>query len=358
MTTHPIHDRVLAFIADAAADRFEELALAVFAHQFESVPDYRRVCEARGRTPDCVRDWRDVPAVPTLAFKRLELRCAPAVRTFVSSGTTQGPEARSRHALPDLRLYHAAALGGLREFLFPDLERMPILSLIPTAAECPQSSLSQMAAWAAEAFGTPESATFAAGERLEFAALAAALRHGETSGEPVCLLATTAALTRFLEYCRDAGWEFRLPHGSRLMDTGGTKGVSRPLSRNGLLQAVWSRLAIPGYFVVNEYGMSELSSQFYDNVLRDRRLGRVVHRAKAGPHWVRTRVVDARGGDEVAAGESGLLCHTDLANAGTAVCVLTEDVGRIGADGFEILGRVAGAQPRGCSLTLAEFSEA
>ena len=64
------------------------------------------------------------------------------------------------------------------------------------------------------------------------------------------------------------------------------------LSRNGLLQAVWNTFAIPGYFVVNEYGMSELSSQYYDNVIRDRYHGRGTHRAKAAPHWMRPRVLD------------------------------------------------------------------
>ena len=108
-----------------ASATFEALALEVFAHQFECIPAYRRVCEQRGTTPATVHDWRDIPPVPALAFKHLELRCGPAQRTFVSSGTTHGPEQRSRHALPDLRLYHAAAISGLKEFLFPDVPSMP-----------------------------------------------------------------------------------------------------------------------------------------------------------------------------------------------------------------------------------------
>src|SRR5262249_30265129 len=145
------------------------------------------------------------------------------------------------------------------------------------------------------------------------------------------------------------------PHSSRLMDTGGAKGTTRPLSRNGLLQAVWNTLAIPGYFVVNEYGMTELSSQFYDNVIRDRHHGRGTHRAKAGSHWTRTLVLDPGTLREVAGDARGVLCHIDLANAGTAVAVLTEDVGRRTRDGFEVVGRVEGAEARGCSLALAEF---
>jgi len=313
------------------------------------------VCERRGQTPATVRDWQAIPPVPAVAFKHMELRCGPAERTFVSSGTTQGPQQRSQHMLPDLRLYHAAATAGLKEFLFPDVPSMPILSLVPAVADTPTSSLAQMVAWATETFGAAGSATFATAERFDFTAFRDAL----SSREPVCIMTTTGALVRFLDRCRDAGWCFRLPHGSRLMDTGGAKGTSqgapRMLSRNGLLQAVWNTFAIPGYFVVNEYGMSELSSQYYDNVIRDRYHGRGTHRAKATPHWLRTRLLDPATLHDVRPGEPGLLCHVDLANAGTALAVLTEDIGRAVRDGFDILGRAAGAEARGCSLALADF---
>jgi hypothetical protein len=134
------------------------------------------------------------------------------------------------------------------------------------------------------------------------------------------------------------------------MDTGGSKGAPHPMSAQGVRYACWNILAIPGYFCVNEYGMTELSSQYYDNVIRDRCCGRGTRRAKAGPHWLRTWVLDPGSLREVAAGEIGLLCHVDLANAGTAVAVLTEDTGRWVKDGLELRGRVAGAEARGCSL--------
>jgi len=356
MTPHSIHDDVLSFIADASRARFEDLALRVFAHQFESIAAYRRVCVTQDKTPETVGDWREIPPVPALAFKHVELCCAPAERVFVSSGTTQGAETRSRHHMPDLRLYRAAALAGLKEYMFPDVPVMRLLSLIPAASESPESSLPQMVAWALETFGDAGSAVFAAREELDFAALSLALRESESSGQPLCLLTTTGALIRFFDYCRDHDLSFRLPHSSRVMDTGGSKGAPRTLSRNGLLHAIWSTFAIPGYYAVNEYGMSELSSQYYDNVIRDRVRGRVAHRAKAGPHWMRTRILDPGSLVDVADGETGLLCHIDLANAGSALAVLTEDLGRFTRDGFEVLGRVQGAEARGCSLALAQFT--
>ena len=60
---------------------------------------------------------------------------------------------------------------------------------------------------------------------------------------------------------------------------------------------------------------------------------------------------------DVAPGATGLLCHHDLANAGSVSVVLTEDLGRtVGDDGIEVLGRVTGAVPRGCGLLLAELA--
>lgn len=352
---HAVHDQVLEFITHPSADRFEALALDVFAHQFECIEAYRRVCQARRRTPATVLHWRDIPAVPALAFKRLELSCDPPQRTFLTTGTTQGAQGRGRHNLPDLRLYRASSMAAMRTFVFPDIDRMRLLSLIAPVAERPESSLAQMVAWAFEAYGTDGCAGFAASNILDFDRFAAALRESERSGTPVCILTTTGALIRFFDHCRDQGWAFRLPHSSRLMDTGGDKGAARRLSRKGILHAAWQTLAIPGYFCVNEYGMAELSSQFYDNVIRDREAGRFAHRAMLGPQWTRTRVLDPATLDDAPTGEPGLLCHTDLANAGTAMCVLTEDVGRVVDGGFELVGRAQGAEARGCSLALADF---
>jgi hypothetical protein len=353
-----LYDRVLAFIADAGSGRFEALALEIFAHQFAGCAAFRRYCLSRGGTPDTVADWRAIPPVPIVAFKHADLCCGPPVRTFLSSGTTAGPANRSRHLLPDLRLYHESALAGMRQFLLPDLPRGRLVSVIHRVEDLPDSSLAQMVSWAMAAFGTDDSICTIGPDGIDLDAFIAALRASERDGQPLVLLATTAALVHVLDRCRERGVTFRLPHGSRLMDTGGDKGAPRRLSRNGLLHAVWHAFAIPGYFCVNEYGMAELSSQFYDSVVADRVHGRHRPRRKLGPHWVRTLVLDAETLAPVEPGRSGLLCHIDLANAGTAAAVLSEDVGYQVLDGFQLLGRVPGAEARGCSLTAAQWDAA
>ena len=47
--------------------------------------------------------------------------------------------------------------------------------------------------------------------------------------------------------------------------------------------------------------------------------------------------------EPVAPGEVGLLQHLDLANRGSIQCLMTRDLGRVHEEGFEMLGRVAGA---------------
>ncbi len=354
---HPEHELVLDFIAQPEAQRFNELALAVFRHQFEAIPEYRRWCVQQGVRPEDVTDWRHIPPLPAVALKYRQFSCGEPERVFLSSGTTQGTERRSRHAMPDLQLYRASALAGLKRYLFPDLERMQIVSLIPSAEEWPHSSLAQMVSWAVEEFGVPGSGFFAAANTFDFVRLREQLETSSAAGEAVCLMATTAGLVRFLDHCQAAGWSVRLPHGSRVMDTGGQKGVERPLSRRGLLHAIWQALAVPGYFVVNEYGMSELSSQYFDSVIADRWSGKLLPRRKLAPPWLRTRVLEPVNMREVPPGEVGLLCHVDLANAGSVLALLTEDLGRLVDGGLEVVGRVAGAEPRGCSLATGDFVE-
>jgi hypothetical protein len=291
--------------------------------------------------------------VPIVAFKHAELVCGPPQRVFLSSGTTAGPAARSRHGMPDLRLYARSACAGLRRFMFPDVDRMTIVSLVPPADEQPHSSLAQMVAWAMEAFGSGESGYVAGAGGFDVEDLATRLRAAERDGRPLCLLSTTGTLIGALDALRERRLAFRLPHGSRVMDTGGDKGAPRPLSRNGLLHALWSAFAVPGYFCVNEYGMAELSSQFYDSVIADRVVGRHRSRRKLGPHWARTLVLDPETLARLAPGASGLLCHFDLANAGSVMAVLSEDVGHAEDEGFQLVGRVPGAEARGCSLAAA-----
>jgi len=88
--------------------------------------------------------------------------------------------------------------------------------------------------------------------------------------------------------------------------------------------------------------MSELSSQAYDAG----EARRVFH----FPPWARVRLISPETGNEVADGETGLIRICDLANVFSVAMVQTEDLGIRRGAGFELVGRAAAAEPRGCSL--------
>jgi hypothetical protein len=143
------------------------------------------------------------------------------------------------------------------------------------------------------------------------------------------------------------------------MDTGGYKGRSREVAEDELRRLYHELLGIPLTHCVNEYGMTEMCSQFYDSSLRDHVRGRERDRRKIVPPWVRTRVVDPETLLPVAEGTTGLLQHFDLANVNSVMAIQTEDLGfAAGDDGFQLLGRVPGASPRGCSIAMDLLLEA
>jgi hypothetical protein len=342
----------------AAPLDFEAWALRIFAHQFAHNTPYRAFCERRGVTPAGIARWEDVPAVPTAAFRRVDLTCGDPEAVFRTSGTTD-PSTRGRHLVPRLELYRVSALAAFARFVLPDRARLPCLALVPSPALRPDSSLVRMCDWVGATLAR-EIAWLVGADGLDEARLLAQLEVAERQGEAVLLVGVTAAFARLFAAARAERRTFRLGPPSRVVDTGGAKGLTHALSRAAFLRECWTVLGVPGYYCINEYGMTELCSQRYDSVLDDRFHGRsLAPRRLVGPPWLRTRVLDPDTLEPVAAGKIGLLCHHDLANAGSASVVLTEDLGRtVDDDGIEIIGRVSGAPPRGCGLLLADVAGA
>ena len=226
------------------------------------------------------------------------------------------------------------------------------ISLMPPAREMPDSSLAHMIDVVMDRLGAEGSAHCASVEHgIDTDRLAGTLHEAERAGAPVCLLGTSFAYVRWLYELNAAGAGFRLPAGSRLMDTGGYKGHGREVDEHSLRALYAGLLGVPDTHCVNEYGMTEMTSQFYDSTLR-----LPGPRRKIPPPWVRTQVVDP---DTLSplrdASSPGLLRHTDLGNLGSVVAIQTEDLGVAVDDGFHVLGRAAGAQPRGCSIAMDEL---
>ena len=335
MTEGLLADEIAAFM-DAAppvsgpARSASFSALAFRLHQYHL--QYNRDWKAMfGHLPTPSR-WEDLPAAPVTLLRDLPLTSfdpATAQVTFRTSGTT-GPRGVVR--LPHTRLYDRGARrqAGLVVGAVPTVGS----SLVPHA---PDSSLGHMCL----DFAPGLRPRFSAEHGVDVDGFCVDLRGYAQGDVPVFVPGTAFAFAAVLAALPADAPPFVLPPGSVLMLTGGFKGRVVHLSAEALRDRLDA--LFPTCRRVEEYGMSELSSQLWAPRLR----GRFVP-----PPWLGVVAVDPWSGAPAA---EGLLRFVDLANLYTAPVVETRDLGRIAADGsVELLGRLPGEHPRGCSLSVED----
>lgn len=334
------------------AGQFEGWALAAYRLQYAANRPYARYCHAIGRTPDVVATWQDIPPVPTAAFRAVELIVgdpADAELRFRTSGTTGGSASRGVHLVRRPATYRAAIRGTFRRAVLGGQEHHRLLLLHPAFEPSADSSLAFMFDTIFEGMSSEGSVRVDPGSDDAHRTAIDALEAAAAAGAPLVVAGTTLAHGDLLDACAAADVRLELPAGSRLMDTGGTKG-REGLDRDAVLAGLLDRFNLDEAAAVNEFGMTELLSQRYGDGL-----GRVALR---GPPWLRTRCLDPVTLEDRQEGDEGILCHFDLANVGSVIGVLTEDRGRVVGDAVEWLGRTPGSMPRGCSIATAELLEA
>jgi hypothetical protein len=327
------------------------LAADLARFQAEHVPGYARLCAARGVDAHSIVRAAEAPAVPTDAFKVARVFAfdeRAAAVTFRTSGTTLG--ARGAHSMRDVSTYDAVALAFGKAMLGVG-PRIPVLVLGPPEDEAPDSSLAHMCALFSRELG--ENATradyFVQAGGLQVAALRGRVRALRPDA-PALILATSFALVHLLDEIGAAS--LPLPPGSRVMQTGGFKGRSREVSAPELRRLLSLSFAVPERAIISEYGMTELSSQFWEATFVDEHAGLGVY---VEPPWARVVPVDPDTLTAVPHGEVGVARIEDLANVDSAFAIVTQDRVRRVAGGFELLGRLPGAPPRGCSIALDEI---
>ena len=337
---------------ERAAAVFDVLALEAFRFQFERVAPYRAMCERAGRTPATVATWSEVPMVPATAFAGVELATEEPLETFRSSGTLGAERSVHRHPYPDL--YRAVVDATFPRYCMPPgsgaTDPPPMLALVPPREIASDSSLAFMIAHVLERFGGPDSRYGVGARGIEIGVCRSWLGAHQRAGRPVLVLATALALADLLERLERMNLHFRLPPGSAVFETGGFKGRRREIARADLISAATDWLGIPPERVVSEYGMTELTSQAYTDTLAGGAEGVFV-----APPWMRVRALDPATLAELPAGATGLLAIFDLANVGSALHLLTEDLGSTGDGGFRLEGRAPDADLRGCSLLAEEL---
>ena len=353
MTQDQIVEALLDFIAadGATEEAFNGLALDLFAYQFENNLPFRRFCMKRERTPRLVKAWRDIPAVPINAFKDLAMSCcAPdeAARVFMTSGTTKGG-VRGKSYHPTLAVYDASMTKNFKHRFMSDRETIRMGILFPTEDVMPNSSLAHYLALAVGHFGAENSRYMLQDDGIDFAGLFAELERAAKTGEPYALLGASFSFVPLMDEMQRLGFTVRLPAGSRIFDTGGFKGLSRTIELDDFYSQLSASFGVPRNFCVNMYGMTELSTQFYDGG------NEACPSVKSGPHWIRSQVINPLTGQDVPRGEVGVLVHCDLAHFNIVTTILTEDAGVETDAGFLLLGRADGADAKGCSMAVEEF---
>ncbi len=156
----------------------------------------------------------------------------------------------------------------------------------------------------------------------------------KTSKRKTILLGVTFALMDFA-----AKYKIDFPD-LIVMETGGMKGRREELTREEVHLELRTSFGVPKIF--SEYGMTEMLSQAYSK-------GDGIFKA---PPWLKIIVRDLYEPVRLLPGEStGAVNVIDLANLYSCSFLATADLGKVHADAsFEILGRVSGAEVRGCNL--------
>lgn len=359
-----LHQRARAWIAayeagDPDADsavRWDAFAHALSAYQFGANVHFRKLCERRGVKP--ADGFARLPPIPTDAFKLTRISCFAeelTTNTFRTSGTTIGD--RGAHAFRDVGTYDRGAVAFARKLLFGGMTSPPaVLVFGPSPTAAPDSSLTHMCGLFVEQLGErPRSnrvqdAFFLNDGVFDLARFDERVVHSMVRGEPVVVLGTSFSFVHLLDDLGDT--TLPLPAGSKVMQTGGFKGKSREVDGPELRRKIAVLFGIDEASVVSEYGMTELSSQFYDEEVPGH--GRLYRE----PPWARVVPVDPDSLAPLADGEIGIARIEDLLNIDSTCILLTEDrVRRVpGVPGhFELLGRRPGATPRGCSIAIDEI---
>jgi hypothetical protein len=298
----------------------------------------QRGFDGDGADPDTI------PAVPTDVFRTVSLLSAEraAERVFRTSGTTAG--ARGVHTTLSTAAYRAGASAQWRRWVQPDAGRLRWVPIVFDPAVVTDSSLSFMAGALAGEFASGPPAWYLSAAGVD----PRVVDELRSASEPVVVLSTAFALVELLEQLR--GDRVVLPAGSRVVETGGFKGRTREVARDVLYADVGGALGLSPGAIISEYSMTELSSQLYSGTWTGGRADRL-----HAPPWCLVRAVDPATLRVLPDGEEGLLRFVDLANTSSVVAVQTSDRGVVHGDGVELLGRMPGAVPRGCSLAIEEI---
>lgn len=324
--------------------RFNELALRAFEIQYQSREAYRKYCRSMNASPETINRWEEIPAVSSFAFRKL---------LFTSYQSKEAEEVQIRSRVVELRhkrgpffpdkdirtLVASANRSMEKTYVFPDVETIKMLFMVPVPIMAPGMVMASGLEQIRQQFGTDDSRFLISFRGLDLKRLISALRHAEKTGQPLALLGATWGFDYFLDSCKREGIRFRLPAGSRIVDSGGYVGRYVKCTKEEFFGKCMEVLGIGEDYCINALWLCESSTVYFDNVLRYSLSGIRRERYKEIPPWSRTIVVDPLDFRRLPKGKIGLLRHCDLTNRAMAITVQTDKMGYETEDGFEVAGK-------------------
>lgn len=383
--SNDLHDQVRSFAArvdgptldrDETAE-FDALALKIARFQAEHSPGFARLLGLRSSE---LTDISQLPLVPTDVFRLCRVALHPEELdecVFSTSGTTS--EFTGMHPMRQLRTKEELSLVQARRTLFYDHGPGMIVALAE-ADKRHTSSLGHLMALLMLHFdgrplaADPTGAAFSVDEPgrflvtssgIDVAALRRAARLARHRNEPFYVLSSAFALVGLLDALD--GEVIRTPARTRIMLTGGFKGRSRSVDEAALRRDVAKAFSISENSVRGEYGMTELTSQLFEQSLSIRTdrsdISCFSWWERSGPPgtyfappWLRVQAVDPASYTRVPRGDPGLAHFIDLGNIDSCLSIVTQDlICETEQGGIRLLGRAPRAESRGCSLPFEAF---
>lgn len=305
-----------------------------------------------------IAEYRHLPPIPVQFFKEFEMRSYEThdrERCWHSSGTSGKI---SKTFLSNTEIYDLV-IRKLWKSRVPQFGRLigrtpTTYRLIPTEKSWPNSSLAHFfdlgqkieapdfsSVWVTPYQLQDDSGRF----EVDYDQLINMFESHEDYGIPARLVGTSYAIASVFDKLQELNARFKLPEGSSVLDTGGYKGLVRDRSREEFLDQAFDTLNLDPAHCVNEYGMSELSSHFWNLYLDGEEWWYV-------PPWVRVRSADPLTNED---SPEGVAVFYDLANVWSCCAVQTQDRVELMQRGnrqyIRPLGRVKDAELKGCSIT-------
>lgn len=300
---------------------FDAAALEVFSYQYHNNDLYKKFCDSLKKNSRNINSVYDIPFLPIHLFKNHAIKSGSWIeeKIFKSSGTTTS--LRSKHYIRDVDFYLRNTIE-IFSLLVGPLTDYQIIALLPSYQAQGDSSLICMV----DHFMKKN-------KHGGIFALEADMKKLLESEQKKIVIGVSYALWSLSE-------ENLKPKNTLFIETGGMKGRRKELIRSEFHSILKNNFSQD--VIWSEYGMTELLSQAYGTD------GNFQF-----PPWAKALIRDVNDPfSYIQDGKSGGINVIDLANIDTCSFIETEDLGRVNAQFFEVLGRFDNSDIRGCNLMI------